>query len=83
MTLSCSVVQHGFRATSNYDNWRNLILQGGNYHIDLVQTDASFGGTTGVRGSHPAVFGDARFGPAHRPAGDGCQSRRDRRPICR
>lgn len=36
---------HGFRSVSNFCNWRNLILRGGNYGIDLQQTDASFGGT--------------------------------------
>ena len=38
-------VLHGFRAQSNFCNWRNLILTGGRYGIDLQQTDASFGGT--------------------------------------
>lgn len=38
-------IQHGFRATSNFANWRNLILRGGPRGIELSQTDASFGGT--------------------------------------
>ncbi|MGE3172051.1 MAG: hypothetical protein AB7O97_05445 [Planctomycetota bacterium] len=38
-------IQHGFRSVSNFCSWRNLILQGGPYGIDLQQSDASFGGT--------------------------------------
>jgi len=38
-------IQHGFRATSNFASWRNLILRGGPRGIELSQTDASFGGT--------------------------------------
>ncbi len=38
-------IQHGFRATSNFASWRNLILRGGPRGIELQQTDASFGGT--------------------------------------
>lgn len=38
-------IQHGFRAASNFANWRNLILRGGPRGIELSQTDASFGGT--------------------------------------
>lgn len=38
-------LQHGFRATSNFASWRNLILRGGPRGIELQQTDASFGGT--------------------------------------
>lgn len=38
-------IQHGFRSTSNFASWRNLILRGGPRGIELQQTDASFGGT--------------------------------------
>jgi len=43
--FSGSGIQHGFRATSNFASWRNLILRGGPRGIELQQTDASFGGT--------------------------------------
>ena len=43
--LSNSNVHHGFRAANNLCSWRNLVLQGGTFGIDLQQTDASFGGT--------------------------------------
>lgn len=38
-------IQHGFRATSNFASWRNLVIRGGPRGIELQQTDASFGGT--------------------------------------
>ncbi|MEY4828656.1 MAG: hypothetical protein RLZZ562_452 [Planctomycetota bacterium] len=52
-------VQHGFRSTSNFCSWRNLILRGGPYGIDIQQTDASFGGTVL---DHVSFVGQAQFG---------------------
>lgn len=41
--FTASTVQNGFRAISNYCNWRYLILHGGPFGIDLQQTDAIYG----------------------------------------
>ncbi len=52
-------VQHGFRSVSNFCSWRNLILRGGPYGIDIQQTDASFGGTVL---DHVSFAGQPQFG---------------------
>lgn len=41
--FTASTVQHGFRAVSNYCNWRYLLLRGGPYGIDVQQTDSLYG----------------------------------------
>ncbi len=38
-------ITRGFLSDSNFCSWRNLVLLGGPYGVDLRQTDASFGGT--------------------------------------
>ena len=45
LDFSHSSGSHGFRSMSNFCNWRNLEIVGGNYGIDLQQTNAAFGGT--------------------------------------
>lgn len=52
-------VTHGFRANCNFCHWRDVIVRGGPYGIDLQQTDASFGGVVieNVRFENQAQFG--------------------------
>ncbi len=37
-------VRNGFQSNSNFNNYRNLILRGADFGVDLQQTDSSFGG---------------------------------------